>query len=66
MIRVIDKNDYGKVQFSIDEVADIANLPKIGFVTGSTAEGIIGVKLTVYYFRMGKDKDTDGTWTKIA
>ena len=37
MIRVIDKNDYGKVQFSIDEVADIANLPKIGLVTGSTA-----------------------------
>ena len=66
MIRVIDKNDYGKVHFSIDEVADIANLPKIGFVTGSTAEGIIGGKLTVYYFTMGKDKDTDGTWTKIA
>lgn len=66
MIRVIDKNDYGKVQFSIDEVTDIANLPKIGFVTGSTAEGVIGGKLTVYYFTMGKDKDTDGTWTKIA
>lgn len=65
MIRVIDKNDYGKVQFSIDEVADVANLPKIGFVTGSTAEGIIGGDLAVYYFTEGKD-GADGVWTLIS
>ena len=58
----------GRTDYSLDTISDKDNLPKIGLVTGSTAQVYDGGELKVYYFTQGQiinNIEQEGTWDQI-
>ena len=43
-------DNSGRTDYSLDTILDKDNLPKIGLITGSTAQVYDGGELKVYYF----------------
>ena len=60
--------NYGRNDYSIDTILDKDNLPKIGLITGSTAQVYDSGELKVYYFTQGQiinNIEQEGTWDQI-
>ena len=58
----------GRTDYSLDTRSDKDNLPKIGLITGSTAQVYDSGELKVYYFTQGQiinNIEQEGTWNQI-
>ena len=58
----------GRTDYSLDAISDKDNLPKIGLITGSTAQVYDSGELKVYYFTQGQiinNIEQEGTWDQI-
>ena len=58
----------GRTDYSLDTISDKDNLPKIGLITGSTAQVYDSGELKVYYFTQGQiinNTEQEGTCDQI-
>ena len=57
-----------RTHYTLDTISDKDNLPKVGLITGSTAQVYDGGELKVYYFTQGQiinNIEQEGTWDQI-